>query len=161
MTLEDFQIPLRPKVHGARHLHEAFSDTGLDFFLLLSSAVGLIGTGGQANYVAGNTFQDSFATCQPGSKTHFISLNIGMIEDAKVNNRTRTESLRRQGLIPISSQELLAFLEYEMSTYGRERKCKQAVIGFDSLSLSQLDNINATPDRNVLPSPPVSTDSEF
>ncbi|KAL9102716.1 MAG: hypothetical protein Q9187_009092, partial [Circinaria calcarea] len=143
MTLYDFQIPLQTKLYGTRHLSKAFQSSPLDFFLVLSSAAGIVGTSGQANYNAGNNFQDAFANAQADPNTHYMSLDIGMVEDAHVNNKTRERSLRRQGLDPIKPDELLAFLEYAMSAEASRECCKQAIVGFDERSLSQVNNPNA------------------
>ncbi|MDF3145990.1 beta-ketoacyl reductase, partial [Streptomyces sp. T21Q-yed] len=52
---------LRPKVDGAAHLHRLTADHPLDLFLLVSSAAGVVGNAGQANYAAANAFLDQLA----------------------------------------------------------------------------------------------------
>ena len=143
MTLEDFQVPLQTKLYGTRHLSQAFQSSALDFFIVLSSAASIVGTSGQANYGAGNNFQDALAN-NTDSKIHYMSLNIGMVEGANVNNQMLERTLRRQGLIAIKPEELLAFLDYAMSSESSRDHCKQAIIGFDGQSLSQANIRNAT-----------------
>ena len=58
MSAEDWTASLRPKVQGSRCLHECLPKN-LDFFIMLSSCVGISGNKGQANYAAGNTYQDA------------------------------------------------------------------------------------------------------
>ncbi|MGW2723567.1 SDR family NAD(P)-dependent oxidoreductase [Streptomyces sp. NPDC001492] len=52
---------LRPKVDGAAHLHRLTADLPLELFLLISSAAGVVGNAGQANYAAANVFLDQLA----------------------------------------------------------------------------------------------------
>jgi acyl carrier protein len=145
MTAEDFSIPLQAKHRGTLHLHETFQNSCLDFFLLLSSAASVVGTKGSANYAAGNCFLDQFAHNQRRSTTRYISANIGGVEDALVNNRTRERNFREHGLILITADELLSFLEYSMSLETLHDGCTQAVIGFDSESIAQVRSSNSTP----------------
>ena len=49
------------KVQGSYHLHTLTRDQSLDFFVLFSSTVALLGSPGQANYAAANAFMDALA----------------------------------------------------------------------------------------------------
>lgn len=144
MTLNDFETPLRSKVHGTNNLNNAFSKSTLDFFLMLSSLTAVVGTIGQANYAAGNTFQDALAHANADSKTKYLSLNIGMVEDAAVNSALIKKSLGKQGFTMIKSQELLSFFEFAITSAIEKDSCQQMVLGFDRDSLSQVTAMNAT-----------------
>ncbi|MEY9988735.1 FkbH-like protein [Streptomyces sp. V4I8] len=61
LTPERLAQVLRPKVDGAAHLHRLTADRPLDLFLLVSSAAGVVGNAGQANYAAANVFLDQLA----------------------------------------------------------------------------------------------------
>ncbi len=51
----------------------------MDFFLLLSSLCGIVGNLGQANYAAGNTYQDALAHYRASQGEKATSLDIGAI----------------------------------------------------------------------------------
>ncbi|HET7166043.1 MAG TPA: SDR family NAD(P)-dependent oxidoreductase [Pseudolabrys sp.] len=51
-----------PKVYGSWLLHEHTKSLELDFFILKSSLLSLLGSAGQGNYTASNSFLDSLAT---------------------------------------------------------------------------------------------------
>ncbi len=148
MTLEDFQVALQPKMHGTHHLHDAFGNSSLDFFIMLSSLSGVVGSRGQANYAAGSTFQDALAHCHTASKTHYMALNLGMVEGTGAYRgsvgRARVRNLIRQGWIPVKHQEVLAFVEYAMSLQARNDSCHQAAIGIDGKSIHEAGNATPT-----------------
>lgn len=59
MSYEDLMTVFRPKVLGAIHLDELFSEDTLDFFILFSSITGVVGNTGQSNYIGANFFLES------------------------------------------------------------------------------------------------------
>ncbi|WP_335980574.1 SDR family NAD(P)-dependent oxidoreductase [Streptomyces sp. CA2R106] len=61
LTAERLAQVLRPKVDGAAHLHRLTAELPLRLFLLVSSAAGVFGAPGQANYAAANVFLDQLA----------------------------------------------------------------------------------------------------
>ncbi|KXJ94050.1 KR domain-domain-containing protein [Microdochium bolleyi] len=81
MTFEEWQKSCRAKAIGSWNLFQCLAQDDLSFFIFLSSSAGIIGNRGQANYAAGNSFQDALARhIDNGSgRTHGISLDFGLV----------------------------------------------------------------------------------
>ena len=58
---ERFAKVMNPKVAGAWNLHSLTHNFSLDFFILFSSVASLLGSPGQGNYAAANSFLDALA----------------------------------------------------------------------------------------------------
>ncbi len=59
LTWERFERVFAPKVRGTRNLHTQSLAHDLDFFVCFSSIAAMIGSSGQANYAAANSFMDA------------------------------------------------------------------------------------------------------
>lgn len=76
-TGESFRTVFQPKVYGAWNLHRATIDDRLDFFVLYSSIAGYLGSPGQINHSAANTFLDGLATYRRSRGLPAISIAWG------------------------------------------------------------------------------------
>lgn len=90
MTYEDWVAATRPKMQGSWNLHELLPKD-LDFFVLLSSSAGVIGARGQANYNAGNGFQDALAQHRQSRGLAAVALDLGPILGAGVSQTMEAE----------------------------------------------------------------------
>lgn len=83
MNLDDYHTAVGCKIAGTWNLHQVAleQDLSLDFFTMLSSVSGLCGSKGQANYAAGNTFLDAFASYRRRLGLAACSINLGVIQD--------------------------------------------------------------------------------
>ena len=82
-------------------------------FYPLSSIAGISGSPAQANYAAGNTFQDALA-CQRvshGEKAATIDPGLVTYSGYVADHPKARESLERSGVAPITEHELLALLK--------------------------------------------------
>ncbi|GMG48901.1 unnamed protein product [Aspergillus oryzae var. brunneus] len=113
MSYTAWQTALNPKVQGSWNLHELLPK-GMDFFILLSSINGLIGSRGQANYAAGNTFQDALAHYRVSTGERATSLDLGLFtfagavaKDSKLREMMRNNSV----LEPVTEAQFHALLD--------------------------------------------------
>ncbi|MFJ2027977.1 SDR family NAD(P)-dependent oxidoreductase, partial [Streptomyces sp. NPDC087897] len=82
MTPQRVEAVLRPKVDAALNLHDLTLDTDLALFVLYSSASATLGTGGQANYAAANSFLDGLASYRRAHGLPAQSLGWGLWQQA-------------------------------------------------------------------------------
>ncbi|KAJ5508897.1 hypothetical protein N7527_011040 [Penicillium freii] len=77
ITHKQWQRAILPKVAGTMNLHRHLPS--LDFFIMLSSMTGITGHVSQANYAAGNTFQDTLARHRTAHGQPAVVLDLGPV----------------------------------------------------------------------------------
>ena len=129
---------LCPKMIGTRNLVSALSNTTFDFFIMLSSTCSILGHSGQANYAAGCAYQDALAHGKQHTNAHYVSLNLGMVEDTDVitSQPEVHKALVRAGCRPIKVRDASKLLEYCMGAKARADGIDQVVIGLNRESIS-------------------------
>ncbi|WP_437612231.1 SDR family NAD(P)-dependent oxidoreductase [Sorangium sp. So ce834] len=115
-TPERLSRVLAPKVNGALHLHELTEDLDLSAFVLFSSMSGTLGTAGQSNYAAANSFLDAFAAHRRSRGLAATSLAWGFWAQAGVGmtahlGEAELSRIQRAGLVPIRVEEGLSLLD--------------------------------------------------
>ncbi|WP_308416656.1 type I polyketide synthase [Streptomyces sp. AJS327] len=115
LTPEQTERVLRPKLDAATHLHELTAGADLEWFVLFSSASGVFGGPGQANYAAANSFLDALAAYRHGRGLPAVSLawgywseTSGMTGHLDEVDRKRFE---RGGILPLSNDEALELFD--------------------------------------------------
>lgn len=113
MSHTAWQAAIAPKTHASWNLHILLPD--LSFFILFSSISGILGNPGQANYAAGNTYQDALAAHRTARGQYTISLDIGWLASIGAvaeSARLQEGVASRNYLLPISESDLLALLDH-------------------------------------------------
>ncbi|KAL4937771.1 hypothetical protein BDV06DRAFT_232363, partial [Aspergillus oleicola] len=108
------RVSTNSKVGGSWNLHKVLPPN-LDFFILLASLNGIFGNWSQANYAAGNSFQDALARHRVARGQKAVSIDLGIMVSSGVvaENASLRDSMRRVGIIAELTQDhLLALLDY-------------------------------------------------
>ncbi|MCX4911245.1 beta-ketoacyl reductase, partial [Streptomyces sp. NBC_00878] len=112
LSPERLDAVLAPKVDGAWHLHEATVGMPLKAFVVYSSAAGVLGAAGQANYAAANTFLDALIEYRRDRGLPGLSVAWGLWEQA--TGITRDLASRHAGTGGLPTEVALRLLDTAM-----------------------------------------------
>ncbi|MDT0574324.1 type I polyketide synthase [Streptomyces sp. DSM 3412] len=116
MTPDRIDAVMRPKVDAAWNLHELTRDLDLAAFVLYSSAAGVSGDAGQANYAAANVFLDALAQRRRAGGLPGQSLAWGLWDDRSEMTGHLGEAdlvrLAEAGVRGLAAGEGLALLDH-------------------------------------------------
>jgi acyl transferase domain-containing protein/NADPH:quinone reductase-like Zn-dependent oxidoreductase/NADP-dependent 3-hydroxy acid dehydrogenase YdfG/ubiquinone/menaquinone biosynthesis C-methylase UbiE/acyl carrier protein len=103
---------LRPRVHGAWHLHRQTAGMPLDFFVNFSSIASVFALPGQAPYVCSNTFLDALAHHRRSRQQAGLTVNWGYLSEVGyvARNEKVGERLEGHGLRSFSPREATTLL---------------------------------------------------
>ncbi|UMB67478.1 type I polyketide synthase [Mycobacterium paraterrae] len=118
LTPERVDAVLRAKVDTAWNLHELTKDSNLSAFVMFSSMAGLVGSSGQANYAAANSFLDGLAVYRRTRGLPAISLGWGLWDQTSsmTGELGAVDFARfaRDGIVAMTSTQALQLLDTAM-----------------------------------------------
>jgi acyl carrier protein len=136
LTPERLDAVLRPKIDASWNLHELTRDADLTAFVLFSSIAGTLGTAGQANYAAANTFLDALAQHRRALGLPATALAWGLwAESSEMTahlGAAELDRLRRDGLTPLGTDEGL-------DLFDLARESSRALVVPARLDIRQLE----------------------
>ncbi|WP_406336371.1 SDR family NAD(P)-dependent oxidoreductase [Streptomyces sp. NBC_00203] len=165
LTPERVERVLRAKADAAWYLHELTGELDLSAFVLFSSAAGVFGSAGQANYAAANTFLDALARMRQAAGLPGLSLAWGLWDDTSDGSGSGSGSsssngmgsglsdadrrrIARSGIVPISAEQGLALFDTAVASGA-------AALVPALLDLKALRRTDAAPSlfRELVPAP--------
>jgi acyl transferase domain-containing protein/NADPH:quinone reductase-like Zn-dependent oxidoreductase/NADP-dependent 3-hydroxy acid dehydrogenase YdfG/acyl carrier protein len=116
---ERLESVLAAKADGAWHLHELTRHLDLEIFVMFSSAAGVLGGPGQANYAAANTFLDALAQHRHALGLSATSIAWGPWQQTggmtAALNEADHQRIARSGLRPLAADEALSLFDIAIS----------------------------------------------
>ncbi|MFT7009220.1 MAG: acyl transferase domain-containing protein/NAD(P)-dependent dehydrogenase (short-subunit alcohol dehydrogenase family) [Colwellia sp.] len=97
------------KAIGAWNLHYYFCEAQLDFFILYSSVVSMLGNAGQSAYAAANGYLEGLSSYRRSRNLSCLSIAWGGISDTGIiaRNDKIASSLKRKGMTLLASNSVL------------------------------------------------------
>ncbi|WP_405180890.1 type I polyketide synthase [Nocardia sp. NBC_01377] len=115
MSPDQLERVLTPKVDAAWHLHELTKALDLTAFVVYSSVSGVLGSAGQANYAAANSFLDALALHRAGLGLPATSLAWGLWEQTSGLTahlgQIGIRRMARTGIVPLASDAAMELFD--------------------------------------------------
>ncbi|MEU4254426.1 SDR family NAD(P)-dependent oxidoreductase, partial [Amycolatopsis sp. NPDC026612] len=123
LTPDSLDAVFAPKVDAAWHLHRALERHPDTRLVLFSSVAGVLGTAGQGNYAAANSFLDALAEVRTAEGRPTLSVAWGpwALADGLVGELSEADRGRmaRAGVPPLPADRALALLDAALTVDGR------------------------------------------
>ena len=132
MSFDDYMLATQPKLGGSLNLHSLLPH--LDFFIMLSSAAGIVGNASQANYAAGGTYQDALARHRSTLGLPAVSIDLGIVKSVGyvASNKAVAERLSHRGFTPLEEAEVLRLIESAIRHPHRTPDDTQVITGLSA-----------------------------
>ncbi|EYF00540.1 Malonyl CoA-acyl carrier protein transacylase [Chondromyces apiculatus DSM 436] len=132
LSEESFARVFAAKALGAWHLHALSAGLDLDFFVLYSSVMSLLGSPGQGNYTAANALLDALAHRRERMGLPAMSIQWGTFSEVGLAaaQQNRGQRLSERGLSSLAPEEGLAAL-------GRLLRRPRAQVGIARLDVQR------------------------
>ncbi|KAI1502975.1 putative polyketide synthase [Biscogniauxia marginata] len=118
MTIEAWKDVCDTKVKGCQNLHELLKDEPLDFFVMTGSITSTLGSSGQSNYGAANSFMDSLARHRRFRNLAAVTLDLPAILGVGLIHESPKllQSIKSKGMYGIHWKEMLRAFEIAMTS---------------------------------------------
>lgn len=128
LTADQWHGALRAKVTSTMNLQAIFGGS-LDFFIILSSMCGVLGTYSQGTYCAGNAFLDAFARSQTSCQTVVRSIDLGMVAGEGITSHDDALAFAtRQGLRSMTLEDLTAIIDFAIQDREDHQTAERQII---------------------------------
>jgi len=128
-TSRHFDRAMAAKVAGTWHLHQLTKALPLDHFVLFSSAASLLGSAGQINYAAANSFLDAVAHYRQQLHLPALSINWGPWDgDGLAANPAVRQRLARNHIPMLNAKAGFAQLGRVMAMASARQHCQVAAL---------------------------------
>ncbi|KAL6817692.1 reducing type I polyketide synthase [Trichoderma camerunense] len=160
MTLDEYHATLAAKVQGTWNLHNIAleQEFPLDFFTLLSSISGVVGSGGQANYAAANTFLDAFAQYRRCLDLPACTIDLGVMSDVGIVARDQGVVRQRLSMYEAITERVFQQIVYFSTIQQqKQRQSKERGWRFEDSTAQMLTGMPVPPPE----SSPLEHDARF
>src|ERR1041385_4736339 len=134
MEEEDFRASLSAKVDVSVNMDRVFGKRELDFMLFFSSIIAFVKSAGQANYVAGSTFKDSFAQQLQQERGYAVKImnwgywgSVGVVAE-----ESYSRAMRQMGVGSIEPEEGMGALQRLMESELEQMGVVKTIGGAES-----------------------------
>ncbi|KAH7092025.1 putative polyketide synthase [Paraphoma chrysanthemicola] len=150
MTHTQWMEAIKPKVQGTWNLHQASllepcAKEGLDFFVMLASISGFVGNRGQANYAAGNSYQDALARHRRSLGLAATSVNLGLMQDiGLIAERGGQSNLNDDTVVPLTIEDFNLIFKVALNSEAHNVPA-QIITGLPTGGILRKKGIDTTP----------------